>query len=530
MRRRIFAVSLSAALALVPLSAAFSSVTRDSIISNAAGVGTPGFGGDGGPAAQALLNLPRDTAIGPDGSIYVVDTANHRIRRIAPNGIISTFAGNGSTTYNGDGIPAVQASLNLPDDVTVDSQGVVYIADASHHRIRRVGLDGIITTLAGTGVSGSAGDGGPAVNAQLKNPKSVELYGGYLYTCGVDNMIRRINLSTGVVSRVAGTGTAAYSGDGGPALSATLNGPQRLAIDSQGNVYVADRYNSVIRRIDSGTLVITTVAGTGVAGLSGDGGPATQAMLREARGIALEGDTLLYIADSLNYRVRRLDLVSGFIDTVAGTTRGHSGDDGPAGAAKLDQTFGVTVKPDGNLLIADSFNSVLRLVSGQAPPPPGPVELLSNRSVEASGTGYLGLWSGNDEVTWSAEAGYDGTHSIRIRNTAATSQQAGLNTKPVAVLSTTVGDNYVASVWVRATMSNQAVTLRLRECEPTGACSVGSATATATLVNSDWLLLQVPYQAKRSGDQLKFHVTAENLAPSTSVYADLFSLTRKAAI
>ncbi len=531
MRRCVLAVLLVFPVTLLAPPLAFADVTPTSIITTIAGNRTAGFQGDGGPASQASLNLPRDAAIGPDGSIYVVDTDNNRIRRIAPDGIISTVAGNGSQTYNGDGIPATSASLYWPHDVTVDSDGTVYIADAAHHRIRRVSTNGVITTVGGTGVAGSSGDGGPAVNAQLKNPKSVELYGGFLYTAGLDNKVRRINLSTGIITRVAGTGSAAFSGDGGPALSATLNGPQRLAIDAGGNIFVADRFNNRIRRISSASGVITTVAGTGVSGLSGDGGPATEARLYEARGIAVQGDTL-FIADSYNHRVRRVDLPTGIITTVAGTAKGFAGDGGPAGQAQLNSPFGVTVMPDGRLLIADSFNSVLRRVAAdEAPPPPPPssVELLSNRSVETSGEGFLGLWSVNDQVTWSADGGYDGTHAIRIANTAQTAEQAGMNTKPVAVSSTTAGSIYTGSVWVRAAQANQAVTLRLRECDSAGACGIGVAAFTTTLTDTNWHPLEAELTAKNNGDKIKYSVTAEKLAPTNTVFADLFSLVKQSA-
>jgi trimeric autotransporter adhesin len=353
-----------AALNLCP-PGAMAVITRTSVVSTYAGTGTAGFSGDGGPARTAGLNQPRDTAMGPDGSVYVADTYNNRIRRIAPDGTITTVAGNGSATYNGDGIPATSASLSLPHDVTVDSAGVVYIADSAHHRIRRVSLNGIITTISGTGVSGGSGDGGPATSARLKNPKSVALYGGALYTSGLDNKVRRIDLTTGIITRVAGTGTAGYSGDGGPATSARLHAPQRLAIDSTGNIYVADTMNSVIRRIDAASRTIRTVAGVGgTEGLRGDGGPAASALLNSPRGLALDGDGLLYIADSDNHRVREVDLSTGIITAVVGTSAGYAGDGGPAVSARLRQPRGLTVTPQGDLLIAESGNSVIRKVAG----------------------------------------------------------------------------------------------------------------------------------------------------------------------
>jgi len=341
-------------------------VTRTSVISTFAGTGTAGFSGNGGPARRARLNQPRDTAVGPDGSVYVADTFNNRIRRIKPNGTITTVAGNGRARYNGDRIRATRASLSLPHDVTVSRAGVVYIADSGHDRIRRVGRNGIITTIAGTGARGSSGNGGPATRARLKNPKSVALHGGALYTSGLDNQVRRIDLSTGIITRVAGTGVPGFSGDGGPARSARLHAPQRLAIDSKGDIYVADTKNSVIRRIDASTHKIRTVAGVGrTAGQRGDGGPATSALLNHPRGVALDGNKTLYVADSDNHRVRKVNLRTGIITRVAGTgTAGYTGDGGHAASARLDQPRGLTVTPKGNLLIAEVGNSVIRRVAG----------------------------------------------------------------------------------------------------------------------------------------------------------------------
>lgn len=355
-----------AAPGVATASSADAVVSGTAIIETVAGT-SRGFAGDGGPALAAQLNQPRDTAVAADGTIYVTDTFNNRIRRIDPDGTISTIAGTGDPEYNGDGIPATSATLHWPHDVTVDDDGTVYIADSGQHRIRMVDDQGVITTVAGTGEPGSTGDGGPATEARITNPKSVVLHDGSLYFSSLEDKVRRVDLTTGIITTVAGTGVPGYSGDGGPATAAQLDSPQRLAIDSTGTVYVADTGNNVVRRIDPLTGTISTIAGTGTAGLSGNGAAAVDAEIDHPRGLALAGDSTLYIADSDNHRVRRVDLVTGVIRRVAGSVRGFSGDGGPANEAQLFQPRGLTVMADGSLLVADTFNDRLRLIRPVAP-------------------------------------------------------------------------------------------------------------------------------------------------------------------
>jgi sugar lactone lactonase YvrE len=354
---------LASVEAVTPTSLARAEVTPTSTITTLAGNGPARFAGDGGPATAASLNQPRGRpAVGPDGSIYVADTFNNRIRRIAPNGVISTVAGTGVKGFSGDGGPAVNARLSGPHDVAVDGAGNVYIADAANHRIRRVTADGVIRTVAGTGSAGFNGDGIAATAARLNRPKALVLAGSrFWFSDGDNNRIRRVDLSSGIISTVAGTGVAGFSGDGGPALRARIRAPRAIDRDTQGNLYFADSRNNRIRRVGPDGI-IRTVAGTGVAGFSGDGGPATRARLNVPRGLTVGGG-MLYIADSDNSRVRRVDLGTGIITTLVGNgARRYAGDGGPAAQASLYNPRGVAIDPRGRLLISDTLNNRIRAV------------------------------------------------------------------------------------------------------------------------------------------------------------------------
>jgi len=340
-------------------------VNPSSIIHTFAGTGVAGYNGDGLLAVGETLYQPRDSAMGPDGSVYIVDTYNNRVRKVDTQGVMTTVAGNGVGGYGGDNGPATSASVKWPHDVTVDSTGIVYFADSNNNRVRRVDLNGIITTIAGTGSGGFSGDGGLATVAKLRNPKSVALFGGNLYIAdSKNNRIREVDLGTGIITTVAGTGVAGFSGDGGPALSAQMNTPQRIAFDSVGNLYFTDTYNNRIRRVDAASHLITTIAGNGVQAFGGDGGPAVNASLNRPRGIALGDDDRVYIGDSGNQRVRQVIVSTGVISTLAGSGKtSYSGDGGPASAAGLYNPRGLTVDPAGDLLIADTFHNVIRIIT-----------------------------------------------------------------------------------------------------------------------------------------------------------------------
>ena len=264
------------------------------------------FSGDGGPATAARLLAPAGVALDPAGNLYIADTADHRIRKVTPGGTISTYAGSGNFGFSGDGGPATAAELNFPRDVALDPAGNLYIADSGNSRIRKVSPGGTISTYAGSGSRGFSGDGGPAAAAQLNNPVGMALDpAGNLYIADItNNRIRKVT-SGGTISTYAGSGSFGFSGDGGPATDAQLGVPVGVALDPAGNLYIADHDNGRIRKVTSGGT-ISTYAGSGSRGFLGDGGPATAARFREPSGVALDPAGNLYIADTYNNRIRKV--------------------------------------------------------------------------------------------------------------------------------------------------------------------------------------------------------------------------------
>ncbi len=359
------------------------------VITTYAGNGIQGDAGDGGPAASAMVRQARGVAFDAAGNLYIADTYNHRIRKVDPDGTITAFAGTGTCGFFGDGGPAISARICGPYFVAVDPDGNVLIDDYVNHRIRRVDRNGIISTVAGNGTPGFSGDGGPATDASLHYPLGLtaDKVGNIYFADQYNHRIRKVDRQ-GIITTFAGNGYQGYSGDGGPATDAKLNVPDGVAADEAGNVYVFDTSNARVRKVDlKGT--ITTVAG-GKYGFSGDGGPATSAALLAPIGGTVDGDGNLYIADMSNNRIRKVD-TQGIITTIAGNgIAGYSGDGGSATAASLYNPNSVAVDSSGKVHIADFGNSRIRRIG---PPLPG---LSADEIAIASGDGSeLYVFSGS---------------------------------------------------------------------------------------------------------------------------------------
>lgn len=339
------------------------------IIDTVAGNGVGGFSGDGGPATEAQINRPYGVVVDAGGSLYVADTVGHRVRKVDPSGTISTVAGTGNGGFSGDGGTATDAELSFPRAVALDGAGNLYIADMGNHRVRMVDVDGDITTFAGSGEHGFAGDGGAAVDAAFQYPADLSFDGsGNLYVADQQNdRIRRVD-PAGVITTVAGSGTRSFSGDGGQATDAELNLPEGVLADASGNVYVADTGNNRVRKVDA-SGVITTVAGSGIGAYYGDGGQATDAGLRGPANLALLANETLVIVDRNNHSLRTV-LPSGVITTIAGYSpapgwgpgQGFDGDGQAPTKAMFDFPRGVAADAHGALYVADERNNRVRKI------------------------------------------------------------------------------------------------------------------------------------------------------------------------
>jgi hypothetical protein len=329
-----------------------------------AGFGPGGYTGDGGPAIDAELSLPVDVTFDKSGNLYIADRDNNVVRMVDNAGIITTFAGNGIAGFSGDGGPATSAELANIIGVLFDSIGNLYISQDGYERIRKVNTTGIIATIAGNGVLGFSGDGGPATAAELFSPCFLVMdeKGNLLFADGYNNVIRKIDTS-GIITTIAGNHVQGYSGDGGPATAAELNIPEGVAFDKDGSLIIGDADNYVVRKVDT-SGIISTIAGNHHIGFSGDGGLATAAELNQPDGIITDASGTIYFADEENNVIRTID-GSGIIHTIAGNGKqGYSGDGGPAIVAEMDAVSNIAFDTFGNMFLSDEGNNVIREVKG----------------------------------------------------------------------------------------------------------------------------------------------------------------------
>ena len=326
------------------------------------GSGVAGFSGDGGAQFSAKLKTPGGVFADNSGNIYIADAGNYRIRKVDTNGIITTVAGNGGTGYGGDGGQATAAQLQ-PFAVFVDAAGNIIFGDPHNNSVRKISPSGIITRIAGTGVAGYTGDGGPATAAQINAPSGVVAdAAGNVYFSDATYRLRKINTS-GIISTICGNGSSGFGGDGGPSTLAQISTPGYMHMDNAtSTLYFEDNNNNRIRKINLVTGIINTVAGNGSPGSGGDGGQATAAQIHAPGGITLDAAGNLYIADNVNHKVRKVN-TSGIISTYAGNgIAGFGGDGGPATAANVHEAIDVAVDIYGHLLIADNLNNRIRII------------------------------------------------------------------------------------------------------------------------------------------------------------------------
>jgi sugar lactone lactonase YvrE len=327
-------------------------------VSTLIGTGSPGY-------SDRDISNPYGVVIGPDRGLYFCDLDNQRIRRLdLRTRRTTTIAGNGQKAYSGDGGPATGASLSMPHEIQFDSAGNLYIAERDNHVVRKVDAKtGVISTFAGTGRPGFSGDGGPATHAQLRQPHSIAVDPrGRLLICDIGNhRIRQVELSSGTIETWGGTGERQPTPDGAPVKGTPLNGPRTIAIDRDGNLYLALREGNAIYRISPKTATIHHVAGTGEPGYSGDGGPARAARLGGPKGLAYARGSL-YVADTENHVVRRIAITTGIITTVLGTGRRGDGPEPDPLRCDLARPHGVFVDGAGALYVGDSEAHRIRIV------------------------------------------------------------------------------------------------------------------------------------------------------------------------
>lgn len=474
------------------------------IITTFVGNGRYGYSGNGGPATSAKLATPSGVATDKEGNLYIADRDNNVIRVVNKNGIISNFAGSGTMGYSGDGGPAIDARLYFPDRIAFDHAGNLYIVDQVGATIRKVAVNGIITTLVNNyGTQGFSGDGGPLINAQLNNITAIAFdKADNMYISDYYNQrIRKVN-TAGIITTFAGIGVAGYSGDGGPATNAKLNNPWGLAFDAADNLYVSDPGNGRIRKITP-SGIISTYAGNGTRGYSGDGGPANLAQMYGPLDCAMDQNGNLYVEDELNYAIRKISPV-GIITTLAGNgTEGYTGDGGPATVAQLSDLRGISVDDVGNVYVVHRTpHQVVRKINTCA---------TANILQQPSSTTICGSGNTSFSVTASNATSYQwqlntGTGWIDLSND---NRYNGCNTRALSVTgSTPTMNNYkyrcaltndcgtLYSTPALLTISSLTVPAVAVTSTSATICEGTAATFTATAVNGG---TSPVYQWKKNG-------------------------------
>jgi streptogramin lyase len=352
------------AVALVPPSTAKAAWVTQTLV----GDGNPGFTGNFGPAKDSQIDNPFGVLRGPDGALWFTEYGGQRVRRLLKDGSLATAVGDGKRGLLGNGGGALNASLNMPHEIRFDPHGDLYIADMGNHVIRKVEMKtGKIDTLAGTGLPKFGGDGGPAKLAYLKQPHSIQFgRDACMYVCDTgNNVIRRISMGSGIITTFAGTGAPGPTPDGAPISGTPLSGPRALDVDRDGNLWLVTREGNQVLKLDMLNERIHVVAGTGAKGYSGDGGPARQATFHGPKGISLDKDGNVWIADTENNAVRRINMATGTIETIAGTGERGDGPDGEASKCKLSRVHGVFADADGAVYIGDSENHKIRVLKNK---------------------------------------------------------------------------------------------------------------------------------------------------------------------
>ena len=335
------------------------------IITTFAGTGEGGYTGDGGPASDAMMREPFMCAFDGAGNLFVCEATNHIVRRVdAATGIITTVAGTGELGYSGDGGPATEATMYEPYSLAIDADGSVYIVDRLNAVVRKVDPDGIITTVAGTGEPGYSGDGGPGNEAQMREPNDCFLdgRGGLLIADIQDQRVRRLDIATGVITTVAGNGEKVRGGDGLPATEASILGARAVCMDGAGNTYIAEREGNGVRVVGTDGIMGTVAGASSELGYAGDGGPAISSTWAGPKGIRCDAAGNIIVTDTENHAIRRIDAATHIVTTIAGGQLGGHGDEGPATDAGMDRPHGCEIAADGSIYVADSNNHRVRLV------------------------------------------------------------------------------------------------------------------------------------------------------------------------